>query len=139
MICDPFSSFEFCAISLLSQPAESRNEISPSKKKNGVFKFQLFFAGCGKNIPTFVQIMPQERSLLKSTKSFSKAKSKSAGYFFSQPLLFGERRKIVLPMLFWRAVVPLLVPGALFHLFGIFAFKRVCHRPVPYLYPLAIP
>lgn len=51
MICDPFLSFEFCAISLLSQPAESRNEISPSKKKNGVFKFQLFLRVVGKTSP----------------------------------------------------------------------------------------
>jgi len=60
--------------------------LPPRKKRR--FKFQLFLRGVGKTSPLskdFVQIMPQERSLLKSTKSFSKAKSKSAGYFFHNP------------------------------------------------------
>jgi len=62
----------------------------PPPRKKGVFQFQFFLRVVGKTSPlskdpNFVQIMPQERSLLKSTKSFSKAKSKSAGYFFHNP------------------------------------------------------
>jgi len=93
-------SFEFCAISLyylILLKAEMR--FPPPRKKKAFISFNFFLRVVGKR-SNFCANKATRKIIVKVHKIFFKSQEQKCWIFFSQSLLFGERRKIVLPMLF---------------------------------------